>query len=377
MKNIFFTLGLFVGLSSYAQVLPSSSPYNVDGPHVVIADSNETISPNALWYRPQTPGTYPVFMFQPGANGFFGGSLTRHSYDLFLKHLASWGYVVVVVDETAAGLPNGNGFSTVYNWFIDGHTNGDWQADFADLSKFAIGGHSNGGVNATNVLINHPNEIDAIVYAAAYPSDNFLLPHDVSSYSGHVLSMSGSEDTDSEPVDVKNGYDAFTAADCGVYVDFSGMGHGAFGDYDNAAQPVGSIGRADATSSIKHYLVSFLEYALRGSISAEANLLLPSNRLSSENEFESSCVFNTSYIEEELSSNVKIVMSSENRFMVSSSERMSKIVLYDIQGRVVTNQTVSGKEGEVSINALSLGNYIFNVWLENGEVISLKFCVSR
>lgn len=375
MKNIILSLGALFCLTSYAQVAPSSSPYNSNGPYTVVADSNETISPNALWYRPQSPGSYPVFMFQPGANGLFGGSLTRHSYDLFMQHLASWGYVVVIVDETSAGLPDGSGFTTVYDWFIDGHSNGGWQANYADLSKFAIGGHSNGGVNATNVLIDHPNDIDAIVYSAAYPSDNFLLPHDVSTYAGYVLSMSGSEDTDSDPADVKAGYDAFTFANCGVYIDFDGMGHGAFGDYDNSAQPVGSIGRADATSSVKHYVVSFLEYVLKGSVTAEADLLLPSNRLTSENEFETTCVFNTSSVAE-LEANVALTILGESMFLESDLP-MTSVTVYDIQGRMVENLSTNKLALNISTNQLLSGTYMVQVLLKNNASKVFKIGVGR
>jgi pimeloyl-ACP methyl ester carboxylesterase len=375
MKNIILTLSAFACISISAQIVPSSSPYLNDGTYPIVADSNENISPNALWYRPQTPGNYPVFFFQPGANGFFGGSLTRHSYDLFLKHVASWGYVVVVVDETSAGFPNGNGFKTVYDWYMDGYDNGGWQADYTDINKVVVGGHSNGGVNATNLIIDYPNEIHAIVYMASYPSNNFALTHDVSTYTGHVLSMSGSEDTDSEPSDVKTGYEAFDAADCGVYIDFAGMGHGGFGDYDNSAQPVGAIGRADATASIKHYLTSFLNYSLKQDATAEANLLMLSNRLTSENEFESTCVINTSSVTE---NKVNIDMSVAGDFIILESDVViESINVYDIQGRVVENIIVNQLLVNLCTNQFNSGTYLVQATLVTGVSKTFKVGLSK
>ncbi len=375
MKNILLIISAFTCISISAQIAPSASPYIADGSYTIVADSNESISPNALWYRPQTPGNYPVFFFQPGANGIFGGDIDRHSYDLFMKHLASWGYVVVVVDETSAGLPNGTGFTAVYDWYMDGYSTGDWQASYSDINKIAVGGHSNGGVNATNLIINNPSDIHAIVYMASYPSNNFLLPHDVSTYSGHVLSMSGSEDTDSDPLDVKTGYEAFSVADCGVYLDFEGMGHGGFGDYDNSDQPVGSIGRADASASIYHYFASFLEYSLRGSSTAEANLLLPSNRLTSENEFESTCVFNTSSIVEN-NANIDVVIN-DDLLIVESDVRIESIVVYDIQGKVLENLASHQLLFQLYIGDYNAGTYIIRATLSNGTSKIIKIGLSK
>lgn len=293
---VFLITLFFLCHASMAQIPPGDSPYAGDGPYTVLSDSDMVASPAMYTYRPNAAPTeqFPVFFFQLGANGFGSSAIDVHTYDLFLKHLASFGYVVVIVNSSAAGFPNGNVYSDTYDWFQDRLNDPQhWMAGVADAGKVYIGGHSLGGVHASAFLVDRSDEIAGIVYFASFPSQGDplfgLLGHDVSGYDGHVLSLAGSEDEDSTPAECREGYDSYTAAQCRYWVLVDGLGHGGFGNYENPDQPVGSIGRADATATIRHSLVSFLEWSAKDVTSAELDLKDAALKPNTEAEFETNC----------------------------------------------------------------------------------------
>ena len=358
---IFFTSKLF------SQINPIDSPYEGFGIYNVLSDSDMTTSPTILTYRPDNlnGAPYPVFIFQLGANGFTGNAINNHTYDIYLKHLASWGYVVIVVNDAQAGFPNGTSFTTVHNWYkakvLD---NTHWMSDYADVSKVVIGGHSNGGVNATALLINRPNEIQGIVYFASYPSSPFPN-HDVSNYAGVVLSLAGTEDATSTPTACKNGYNKFTSSSCKVWGLISGLDHGGFGDYLNANQPVGSIGRINATATIRHYLLSFMESQFKGDSDAFNHLHNVSNRPNTTNEFLSNCSL-TSYDELNSNGDLNIYPNpfSENivvKFKSNTFEE-KEVTIIDLYGRVVKYiSNIKNDYINIKVEDLSSGLYTFKI----------------
>jgi predicted dienelactone hydrolase len=95
-----------MGVSAFSQVDPLSSPYYQEGSLSVTSETLTDATPALLTYRPTTGGDYPVLLFQPGANGFGDDAIDVNTYDLYMEHLASYGYVVVVIDDMQGG-PNG------------------------------------------------------------------------------------------------------------------------------------------------------------------------------------------------------------------------------------------------------------------------------
>ena len=293
MSKLIFSLITFLIIATgiiKAQINPTDSPYYFDGSYVVESDSNMTaISVPLLFYRPQATGTYPVLMFQLGANGFGSNVINRHTYDLFMYHLASYGFVVIIIDDSQAGFPNGTSFKAAHDWFTANIANsGHWLSSYADGSKLVIGGHSNGGVNASALLVDRPTEIDGIVFMDSYPSTGILGigAHDVSGYTGKEMTLSAGEN---DPTANKNGYDSFTSTDCKTYVNISGLDHGGFGDYILASQPVGSIGRINATASIRHYLVSWMLSEFKADSQASNELMSLALRPNTVGEFLNDC----------------------------------------------------------------------------------------
>ncbi len=347
MKKLFTLMLTFgISLSSInfvkAQINPTSSQYYANGSYTVVADSTTVNSKKLLMYRPNiqpsASAKYPVLIFQPGANGLFGGTITVHSYDLYMKHLVTYGYVVLVIDETSAGLPNGSTFKAVHDWFKTNVANtSHWLYNYADPTKVIVGGHSNGGVNATACLVDRPTEIAAIVYFASYPSNNFLLPQNVSAYAGKVLDLSGAADQTSVPADCRTGYDAYLAANCGYWVSITGMDHGGFGDYVNTSQPVGAIGRANATATVRHYLVSFMESQFKNNIIASANFSTALLQPNTTSQFENSC--SVTAIPENNAETVSIYPNPATdiiNIQLNSAINTTDVAVFDITGKNIT-----------------------------------------
>lgn len=297
VKNtILCGLVVLLSLKTFGQIDPQSSPYYANGTYDVLNEAHTDVNPNVYSFRPDVPvgETFPVFIFQLGANGFGGSAIDHTSYDIFMEHLASWGYIVLVIDDASAGLPNGGSFSTVYDWYNGKISdNSHWLSDFANNDKVVVGGHSNGGVNATGFLQDHKQEIEGVVFFASYPSEGILGfgAHNIADFPGYVLSIAGDEDGQSTPSDCFDGYELFEEAACKYYVNIDGLGHGGFGDYDNPDQPVGSIGRDNATASIRHYLVSFMELSMKGNQSTEQHLKVEDFQPNTTKEYESTCPF--------------------------------------------------------------------------------------
>jgi pimeloyl-ACP methyl ester carboxylesterase len=351
-----------------AQVNPSDSPYYNDGTYSIVADSVTVSSKKVLIYRPGAAPVgdkYPVLIFQPGANGFFSSAITVHSYDLYMKHLATYGYVVMVIDETSAGMPNGTTFKAVHDWFLTNvASTSHWLNTYADSSKVVVGGHSNGGVNASGCLVGRPNKIKGIVYFASYPSNNVLVTQDVSGYSGKVLDLSGAADATSTPADCRTGYDSFTSANCAFWVSITGMDHGGFGDYVNTSQPVGAIGRVNATATVRHFLVSFMESQFKNNLLAlpyfQTSTLQP-NTIAT---FENSCT--VTIIEETAKeSKVSIFPNPANNIITLTTEnetKSSEIIIFDITGKNISESIRIKQENTKSfildISGLRSGNYI-------------------
>lgn len=379
MKKYYSFISTFILLCATlqvsAQINPASSPYYADGPYSITADSTTVSSKKVVMYHPVTAPTgnkYPVFIFQPGANSFFSSAITVHSYDLYMKHLASYGYVVLVIDETSAGMPNGTTFKAVHDWFkTTVATTSHWLYTYADPNKVAIGGHSNGGVNATGCLVDRPTEIDAIIYFVSYPSDNFLVPQDVSGYTGNVLDLSGAADATSTPTACRTGFDAYTSAECAYWVSITGMDHGGFGDYVNSSQPVGPIGRTNATATVRHYLVSYLEYLFKNNVIAQANLETSLLQPNTTGEFENTCL--TTSISENSNENKMSVYPNPvtDRCQIISNDEidMNNIIIIDLQGREITGriQIPQVSLNEITVNFSEIENGLYLIYNKGGE----------
>jgi hypothetical protein len=371
-----------------AQVAPLNSPYYANGPYTVETETLSDATPALLTYRPSSSvgAPFPVLLFQPGANGFFEENINVNTYDLYMQHLASYGYVVVVIDNTAGG-PNDNLFSGVHSRLVTFSNNpSHWMNSAANLSKLIVGGHSNGGMNATKLLLQQPQNVMGIIYMASYPNPgSFGFGADnVSSYSGNVLFLIGDEDATSVPLSGTTNEVALTAysdryssANCKSWVMFNGVGHGGFGDYTHDSHTVGTIGREPVTASVRHYLVSFMERTTKASAAADEQFQLSAYRLTSVGEFQTSC----NLLQEEPNTasfvNHQILFTcypnpSEDIVNIELFDQSSieSVILMDGLGRIVP---VNYSGNTVQIGHIPVGTYFLSVNDSNDYLRIVKY----
>lgn len=376
MKQLISTFViLFAAVMLYGQlgqIDPLLSPYYNPGPYQVVMDSNMTTSPDILIFRPSTPndGPYPTVLFQPGANSFTSSYINKHSYDLYWQHLASYGYVIIIMNNTSGG-PNSTLFTNMHNWIKTQVNSGTgWLSQYVDLNRFIVSGHSNGGMNATDIIINRPNEIDAIVYMASYPNPGILGmgAQNVSSYNGKAMLMCGSEDETTVPLagstnDVaRTAYNTkFTSVTCKTWVYLTGVGHGGFGDYNNPDQPVGTLGRDKVTASVRHFLVSFLNSQFRYDATAFNNLTQPASRPNCLGEFGNNCSLVVNVNED--GENFEFGMYPNpvcDVINFKGIEYSTRIRISDMNGRIVAEYILTDASS-IDVSDLSAGIYLLHI----------------
>ncbi len=371
--TILFITSMCLVTAIIAQITPTVSPYSPNGPYGVISDSaNVPNSKKVVMYRPNVPPVgqkYPTLIFQPGANGFGSSAINVHSYDLYMKHLVTYGYVVIVIDATAAGLPNGADFKKVYAWYKTMTADQNhWLNTYSNATKVFIGGHSNGGVNASALVADNgsPTEIAGIVYFASYPSNNFLVSQNVSTYGGYVLDLAGSADATTALADAKTGYNKFNAAQCRTFVNITGADHGAFGDYVNSGQPVGPIGRVNATATVRHYLVSYLEAYAKNNQTANNTINLIANRPTTTTEFLNPCAITTDLVENKNELTVFIYPNPSKDFAfvkLTGIDQIKSLSVFNILGEKI--------DVEISLDANNQETYSINTRMLNSGLYSL------
>lgn len=363
MKKIYLFITIIIFSACYisAQINPVNSPYANDGNFTVVSDSNLTdLSSPLLFFHPQTPGNYPVFMFQLGANGFGSSVINRHTYDIFMHNLASYGFVVIVIDDSQAGFPNGASYTATHDWFKTNVTDpGHWLNAYADPSQVVIGGHSNGGVNASALLVDRPTEISGIVFMDAYPSGGVLGigAHDVSGYTGKTLTMTANEN---DPTANKDGWDKFTSSTCKTFVNITGLDHGGFGDYVLASQPVGPIGRVDATATIRHFLVSWMLSEFKSDTQASNQLMTTTLHPNTVEEFVNDCgTLATGITNQTSNSEISIAPNpTKGNLSITTNQDDVEVSIFNTTGQLVYHKKYQNQKINVDLNNLPQGIYI-------------------
>ncbi len=140
-----------------------------------------------------------------------GGKVEAESYSVIASKLASNGYTTIIVK-----MP----FNLA---FFDSNKADDIIAAHPEIKTWVIGGHSLGGVFASDYAVNHQDKIKGVIYLAAYPSA------DASNATFKALSIRGSLDalTTSQDIDKnKNKFPANT-----TFVTINGGNHYNYGNY--------------------------------------------------------------------------------------------------------------------------------------------------
>lgn len=130
---------------------------------------------------------------------------------------------------------------------------------FPETETWLIAGHSLGGAMATNMIAKYPEKLEALIYMAAYPSDDRIK-----NYSGGVLSISAEndglstqEDIEEHVSDLPTAYKMDSVNDFPMeirsktlYYEIQGGNHAQFGNYGSQEDDLAPTISRDQQQSI-------------------------------------------------------------------------------------------------------------------------------
>ncbi|MBR3181594.1 MAG: alpha/beta hydrolase [Eggerthellaceae bacterium] len=192
----------------------------------VVADANGTsdgvtvqeLSDGAIAFVPENPKA--GFIFYPGAK------VQPEAYAPLMLQCAERGILCVIVRPP---------FNLA---ILDPNAANGIQGQFPSVSVWAIGGHSMGGVAASDYASKHLSAFDAIVYLASYPAT------DLTAFEGAVLSIAGTNDQVLNHDSYESAADVLPADT--AYISIEGGNHSYFGNYgDQAGDGIASISRSE------------------------------------------------------------------------------------------------------------------------------------
>ena len=183
------------------------------------------VQDNVIVFRPNETTPTVGLVFYPGAH------IDPVSYAPAMRALAAQGFLVVV-----APMP-------LNLAVLDSDRAADVIADFPEVRRWAVGGHSLGGAMAAAFVASDPAAADGLVLWAAYPSSG----DDLSTWEGLVTSVSATNDGLATRDDIVRTTPLLPAGTEFVIVD--GGNHAQFGWYgEQRGDGVASISREDQQS---------------------------------------------------------------------------------------------------------------------------------
>ena len=121
------------------------------------SDSQVDVSNNSwLVFKPHATDPTTGFIFYPG------GLVDARAYAPMAHDIAAQGYLVVIVP-----MP-------LNMAFFDANRASDVIAKYPSIKRWAIGGHSLGGVAAAMFVKSHPGATQGIAFWASYPADSMV-----------------------------------------------------------------------------------------------------------------------------------------------------------------------------------------------------------
>ncbi|MFF0310480.1 alpha/beta hydrolase [Streptosporangium sp. NPDC004379] len=163
-------------------------------------------SPTRIELRPSVPRGRSGLVFYPGAR------VDPRAYLPLLRPLAERGHLVAVVKAPFDFALLATGAAA------------DVLDDHPEVSRWVVGGHSLGGVAASQYVSGHDGRVGGLLLWASYPVDDLSGRTDLS-----VSSVSGDRDGFTTPEDIRASRELLPAAT--RFVTVPGAVHAFFGDY--------------------------------------------------------------------------------------------------------------------------------------------------
>ena len=235
IKRIALGLVLVVALIVIGFVAWAETPLG-PAPEALTAlqsDANITVTTdNFITFEPANLKPSTAFIFYPG------GRVDYRSYAAPLRAIAEQGYLVVLV-PVRLNLA-----------FFDINAAEPVFEKYPEITHWAVGGHSLGGVASALFAKDHP-QVEGLVFWASYPADDSLKNSSLK-----MISIYGTEDM--AGMGKFDETKTFLTADA-QYVVIDGGNHAQFGDYgpqpgDNAAL----ISRSDQQAQVTQATSDFL-----------------------------------------------------------------------------------------------------------------------
>jgi len=170
------------------------------------SDSQVDVSNNSwVVFKPHTTEPTTGLIFYPGA------LVDPRAYAPMMRDIAARGYLAVIVPMPL-------------NFAVLGTDRAqEVIRAYPTIKRWAIGGHSLGGVAAAMFVKSHPDATQGIAFWASYPADR------MTDYQGRVISISGSSDGLSTPDKINSSRALLPAST--QWVEIQGGNHGQFGWY--------------------------------------------------------------------------------------------------------------------------------------------------
>lgn len=226
---IIVVAGFFIYVSSYYKASPSA----LDS---LKSDSLVKVEQNGdILFQPVSDAKNIGFIFYPGAK------VESSAYSALAKEIASNGYPVIIAKMNFnLAILSPNRADSIVN-------------KYKDVDKWVIGGHSLGGVMASNYALNN-DKIIGLVLLASYPQSKTIFTDE----SIKVLSLWGSNDKVADLNKVKAAKDAMP--NDARFIEIKGGNHGGFGDYGHQkGDGESSINNKEQMMEASKYIIELLD----------------------------------------------------------------------------------------------------------------------
>lgn len=191
-------------------------------------------SADSITFTPTVNKSSKGIIFYPGAK------VQPEAYSVIASKLAMNGYTTIIVK-----MP--------FNLAIFGTNKADNVINqHREISTWVIGGHSLGGVFASDYAVNHQNKIKGVIYLAAYPNTN------ASNATFKALSIRGSLDGLATSNQISQNLNKFPVNTTFITID--GGNHANFGDYGvQAGDNKSTITKQEQQNMSVDYILAFLK----------------------------------------------------------------------------------------------------------------------
>ena len=241
---------IFAGIAIFLLILVSgfliyvSSYYKADSLALESLESDSLVEVEEngdIVFEPVSNAKNIGFIFYPGAK------VESSAYATIAKEIASNGYTVIIakMNFNLAILSPNRADSIINN--------------YKDIDTWVIGGHSLGGVMASNYALEN-DKIKGLVLLASYPQDKT----DFTSKPIKVLSLWGSNDKIADLNKVKEAKNVMPSDS--EFIEIKGGNHGGFGDYGHQkGDGESSITNKQQMMDTSKYIIELLD-SLNGSL---------------------------------------------------------------------------------------------------------------